>query len=86
MVLIAVMEEDDKESICGLGQYDINSDMFTAEVALVVRDDCQNKGVGAELLSYLVYLAKKRDFLVSRPRFWQEMILSSGSSKRWGLP
>ena len=43
MVLIAVMEKDDRESICGLGQYDINSDMFTADVALVVRDDCQNR-------------------------------------------
>ncbi len=63
MVLIAVMEEDDKESICGLGQYEINSDMFTADVALVVRDSCQNKGVAAELLSYLVYLAKKQGLL-----------------------
>jgi acyl-CoA hydrolase/GNAT superfamily N-acetyltransferase len=63
MVLVAVMEEHDKESICGLGQYDINSDMFTAEVALVVRDDCQSRGIGAELLSYLAYLAKKRGLL-----------------------
>ena len=63
MILVAVKEEDDKELICGLGQYDINSDIFTAEVALVVRDDCQNKGIGAELLSYLAYLAKKRGIL-----------------------
>lgn len=63
MVLIAVMRKDDRESICGLGQYDINSDMFTADVALVVRDDCQNRGVAAELLSYLVYLAKKQGLL-----------------------
>ncbi len=63
MILVAVKEEDDREMICGLGQYDINSDIFTAEVALVVRDDCQNKGIGAELLSYLAYLAKKRGIL-----------------------
>lgn len=63
MVLIAVMEKDDRESICGLGQYDINSDMFTADVALVVRDDCQNRGVAAELLSHLVYLAKRQGLL-----------------------
>ena len=63
MMLVAVKEEDDKELICGLGQYDINSDIFTAEVALVVRDDCQNKGIGAELLSHLAYLAKKRGIL-----------------------
>jgi ribosomal protein S18 acetylase RimI-like enzyme len=63
MVLIAIMEKDDRESICGLGQYDINNDMFTADVALVVRDDCQNRGVAAELLSYLVYLAKRQGLL-----------------------
>src|SRR5664280_726361 len=50
MMLVAVKEDHDKASICGLGQYDINGDMFTAEVALVVRDDCQNRGIGAELL------------------------------------
>ena len=37
--------------------------MYTADVALVVRDDCQNKGIGAELLSYLTYLAKKQGLL-----------------------
>ena len=45
MVLVAVKEEDGRESICGLGQYGMNSDMYTADVALVVRDDCQKKGV-----------------------------------------
>ncbi len=51
MVLVAVKEEDGKEQICGLGQYAMNSDMYTAEIALVVRDECQNQGVGEELLS-----------------------------------
>jgi GNAT superfamily N-acetyltransferase len=37
--------------------------MHTAEIALVVRDECQNQGVGAELLAYLTYLAKKQGFL-----------------------
>ena len=63
MVLVAVTEEDDRESICGLGQYGLNSDMYTADVALVVRDDCQKKGVAGELLSYLTYLAKKQGLL-----------------------
>ncbi|MGB3919847.1 GNAT family N-acetyltransferase [Methanothrix sp.] len=63
MVLLAVREEDGMESICGLGQYDINSDMFTADVALVVRDDCQNHGIGGELLAYLTYLAKRQGLL-----------------------
>ncbi|MFZ3149667.1 MAG: GNAT family N-acetyltransferase [Methanothrix sp.] len=63
MVMVAVKEEDDRESICGLGQYGLNSDTYTADVALVVRDDCQKKGVAGELLSYLTYLAKKQGLL-----------------------
>ena len=63
MVLVAVIEEDDRESICGLGQYGLNSDTYTADVALVVRDDWQKKGVAGELLSYLTYLAKKQGIL-----------------------
>ena len=63
MVLVATVEEDGIESICGLGQYGINSDMFTADVALVVRDDCQNHGIGGELLAYLTYLAKRQGLL-----------------------
>lgn len=63
MVLVAVIEEDGMESVCGLGQYGINSDMFTADVALVVRDDCQNHGIGGELLAYLTYLAKRQGLL-----------------------
>jgi ribosomal protein S18 acetylase RimI-like enzyme len=63
MVLVAVKEEDDKESICGLGQYGMNSDTYTADVALVVKDDCQKKGVAGELLSYLTYLAKRQGIL-----------------------
>jgi acyl-CoA hydrolase/GNAT superfamily N-acetyltransferase len=63
MVLVAVMEEEGRESICGLGQYGLNSDMYTAEVALVVRDDCQKKGAAGELLSYLTYLAKRQGLL-----------------------
>ena len=63
MVLVAIKEEDGMESICGLGQYGINSDMFTADVALVVRDGCQNHGIGGELLAYLTYLAKRQGLL-----------------------
>jgi len=37
--------------------------MHTAEVALVVRDEFQGKGVGTELLSYLAYLARRQGLL-----------------------
>jgi GNAT superfamily N-acetyltransferase len=63
MVLVAVVEKDGKEMICGLGQWGMNSDTYTADIALVVRDNFQNMGVARELLVYLTYLAKKQGLL-----------------------
>ena len=63
MVLVAVIEMDGRELICGLGQYGMNRDMYTADVALVVRDDCQKKGVAGEMLAYLTFLAKRQGLL-----------------------
>lgn len=63
MVLVAVRDVGGIEQICGLGQYGMNSDYYTADVALVVRDDCQGMGVAGELLSYLTFLAKRQGLL-----------------------
>lgn len=63
LVVLAVSEEDGKETVIGLGQYIIDASAHTAEAAFVVRDDYQGKGLGAELLSYLTYQAKKRGLL-----------------------
>jgi acyl-CoA hydrolase/GNAT superfamily N-acetyltransferase len=63
MIILALTNVDDKEIIAGIGQYSLNRDMHTAEIALVVRDEYQSQGVGKELLSYLTYLAKKQGLL-----------------------
>lgn len=63
MVILAVINQDAKETVVGMGQYIIDETTHTAEVAFVVRDDFQGRGIGAELLSYLTYLAKKRGLL-----------------------
>jgi len=63
MEILAVIRDGEKENIIGLGQYESNNDMYTAEVALVVMDKYQNQGVGTELLSYLTILARKQGFL-----------------------
>ena len=60
MVLLAVIKSGEIEQVIGLGQYYIDKSTLVAEVAFVVRDDHQGKGVGTELLSYLTYLAKRR--------------------------
>ncbi len=62
-VILATMDIDGKEKIVGLGQYGLNSNQYTAELALVVRDDYHNQGIGYELISYLTYLAKGQGLL-----------------------
>ena len=59
MVILAVTKKGEKEEVLGLGQYSIYEKSLTAEVAFLVKDRWQNKGIGMELLSYLTYLAKK---------------------------
>ncbi|MCU0593979.1 MAG: GNAT family N-acetyltransferase [Desulfobacterota bacterium] len=63
MALVAFAKKGDRDEVVGLGQYSISETSHTAEVAFVVSDDCQGKGVGTELLSYLTYLARRNGLL-----------------------
>jgi len=62
-VILAVLGEAGKETIAGIGQYSLNRDMHTADIALAVSDRHQNQGLGYELISYLTYLAKNKGLL-----------------------
>jgi len=62
-VILAVIESEGYEKIVGIGQYGIDPNTHSAEVAVVVRDDYQKKGIGSELLTYLTYLAKRQGLL-----------------------
>ena len=63
MVILVIDDSSGKEEVVAVGQYGIEEHSHTAEVALVVRDECQNKGIGSVLLSYLTNLAKKQGLL-----------------------
>lgn len=63
MMILAIVEGDSKETIAAIGQYEIDEKMHTAEVALVVKDEYQNMGVGHDLLTYLTRLARRRGLL-----------------------
>ena len=63
MMILAIVEGDSRETIAAIGQYEINEKMHTAEVALVVKDEYQNMGVGHDLLTYLTRLARRRGLL-----------------------
>ena len=60
MVILAVIPKDEREEVIGIGQYWIQEMTHMADVALAVRDDYQNKGVGTELFSYITSLAKRQ--------------------------
>ena len=61
--ILAFVKEDEQDIIVGMGEYNMDANTHNAEVALVVKDEYQNKGIGAELLSYLTLLAKKQGLL-----------------------
>jgi acyl-CoA hydrolase/GNAT superfamily N-acetyltransferase len=63
MVIVASVKTGDREEVVGLGQYSISETSHTAEVAFVVSDEHQGKGIGTELLSYLTYLARRNGLL-----------------------
>ena len=60
MVILATVGGPEDETVLGVGQYGIEPDSHSAEIALVVRDDWQNRGVGKALLQYLYELARRQ--------------------------
>jgi RimJ/RimL family protein N-acetyltransferase len=63
VVILAIIGNADKELIVGIGQYGIDEQSHTAEVAFAIRDDHHNRGIGTEMLSYLTYLARRDGLL-----------------------
>jgi acyl-CoA hydrolase/GNAT superfamily N-acetyltransferase len=63
MVVLAVLEREGRETMVGIAQFRGNEGAHTAEVAIVVGDEYQNKGIGTELLTHLTYIAKKQGLL-----------------------
>ncbi len=63
LVIIAFLQDEDKEIPVGVAQYYIDEKFHTAEVAFVVSDKYQGQGIGWELLDYITYLAQKKGLL-----------------------
>lgn len=62
-VILAVRTDGVHETVLGIGQYSINAMDHTADVAFVVSDEQQKRGIGRLLLNYLTLLAKKQGLL-----------------------
>ncbi len=63
VILVLREEEGKKDEILAVGQYALEDEAHVAEVALVVRDTYQGRGVGRELLGYLTHLARQQGLL-----------------------
>jgi GNAT superfamily N-acetyltransferase len=63
MVILSISYDRGRETVTGVAQYRGDEGSHTAEVALVVADDYQNKGIGTELLLHLTYIARKQGLL-----------------------
>lgn len=62
-ILATIKNKGGKEEVVGIGQYSLDENTHTAEVAFAVRDDYHNLGVGKELLKYITTIAKKKGIL-----------------------
>jgi acyl-CoA hydrolase/N-acetylglutamate synthase-like GNAT family acetyltransferase len=60
MAILAIRRNEGKDVVAGLAQYCIVENSLSAEISIVVRDEYQSKGIGSELLSYLVVVAKNQ--------------------------
>lgn len=63
MVILAVLQQKGREIITGVGQYRGHKESHTAEIAVMVKDEYQNQGIGTELLEQLTFIARKQGLL-----------------------
>ena len=91
MVIVGTVQEDGNESIIAIGSYSRVPNTNLAEVALVVRDDWQNKGLGTILFNYLCEIAKKRGldgfiaWMLADNRRMMHILKKSGYSMRYRI-
>ena len=60
MALIAVTQEQDKESALGVARYSIDPDGISCKFALVVADNVTGKGLGQKLMVSLMEVARRQ--------------------------
>jgi GNAT superfamily N-acetyltransferase len=60
MAILATLEVESTEEALGVGRYMIDEGTKSAEIAVVVRDDWQGRGVGRHLFQRLAEIAKAR--------------------------
>jgi len=64
LALIAVLENEEKETQLGVARYVMQPDGQSCEFAIVVADDWQNKGLGSKLMNGLIQAARQQGIRV----------------------
>ena len=59
VTLVATVPSPAGEEIIAMGSYYLDTKTNVAEVAFVVRDEWQNRGIGTQLLAYLIRIARR---------------------------
>lgn len=62
MSLVAITKEGPKQKIVGLGSYHLNPATHRAEIAFLVADAWQTKGIGSFMMQSLVKIARSKNF------------------------
>ena len=62
MSLVAITKEGPKQKIVGLGSYHLNPATHRAEIAFLVADAWQTKGIGSFMMQSLVKIARAKNF------------------------
>ena len=85
MFLIATIKKHFRELILGLGQYWMDEDTLTADVAFLVLDKFHRKGICEELLKYMICIAKKRIILGFKAEVLVDNIPMQNLFKKFGF-
>jgi acyl-CoA hydrolase/GNAT superfamily N-acetyltransferase len=59
MAIVGTIPEAHGDTIIAIGRYYLNPKTNLAEVAFIVRDEWQNRGIGTSLCKYLITIAKR---------------------------
>ncbi len=63
MSLVAITKEGPKQKIVGVGSYHLNPATHRAEIAFLVADAWQGKGIGTHMMQSLVKIAKSKNIM-----------------------
>ena len=72
MAIVGVVQEEEQEEIIAVGRYVVDPETNLAEVAFLVRDDWQRKGIGTWLHQYMVQIAESRGIVGFKAQVLQE--------------